>query len=773
MYMDPIHSNALELGLGWVCDEWEVLGTEKDEDGQLKKEEVELWRRDPVECVRELMGNPAFRDLLRYAPEKLFTDAEGAEWLYDEMWTGDWWWNMQGALPPGATIAPVILSSDKTQLSRFSGDKQAWPVYLSVGNIPKATRRQPSKHGMILVGNLPVTKLKCFPKGKQRSLEGYQLFHECMCAILKPLIKAGEHGVEITCADRKMRRVHPILAAYIADHPEQCLVSGCQENFCLKCTVHSSHLREAVHCTLKDPLSVWEIIEEKVHGEKPPEFRELGLRLIDPFWRDLLHCDIFSCFTPDLLHQLHKGVFKDHTVSWTTECLEGGADELDQRFKASVAMPAHHALRHFKCGISLVTQWTGTEYKHMEKVFIGAITGTCPLPVMCAVRAVLDFIFYAHFEAHCDRSITLMDTTWATFHENKHIFTELGVRDDYNIPKIHSAQHYALSIRNLGTTDGYNTESSERLHIDYAKRGYAASNKHTSIKQMTTWLNRQEAVARFQTYLNWAEPLHTSTCSQSISPEDDVEMDKDGDMVMGDVSSDINDHGEHDNFPPYVVSKDYLRKASRSRTLPPAAQTLHPGSRFAVYKRYSVFLPALCQVSPIPIKDTIRAVPSQPARPLHPATAAHFDTVLARNDLENYDENDPLHGLCVARVRAIFRIPNAYGLHFKHPVAYVEWFTPFRQPDPKTGMFKVSHLTRNHRHRALVILLTQIIRSCHLLPIWGKHADPTWTLKNVLDRCTAFTTTSTRECSVELSSSTHVSGDYRALVEYVWGLSRF
>jgi hypothetical protein len=28
-----------------------------------------------------------------------------------------------------ATIAPIIISTDKTHLSNFSGDKAAWPIY--------------------------------------------------------------------------------------------------------------------------------------------------------------------------------------------------------------------------------------------------------------------------------------------------------------------------------------------------------------------------------------------------------------------------------------------------------------------------------------------------------------------------------------------------------------------------------------------------------------------------------------------------------------------
>jgi hypothetical protein len=81
---------------GWTCDIVTSPGNRLNDEGDpVSSERLELWMRDPVECMKELMGNPIFRKYMEYAPQKHFLDEEGKNRVFDEMWTADWWWNTQ------------------------------------------------------------------------------------------------------------------------------------------------------------------------------------------------------------------------------------------------------------------------------------------------------------------------------------------------------------------------------------------------------------------------------------------------------------------------------------------------------------------------------------------------------------------------------------------------------------------------------------------------------------------------------------------------------
>jgi hypothetical protein len=158
-------------------------------------------------------------------------------------------------------------------------------------------------------------------------------------------------------------------------------------------------------------------------------------------------------------------------------------------------MPGYPGLRHFKNGISFVLQWTGREHKEMQRIFPGLLIGAVQPAALCTAVSVIDFIYYAQLQVHTSKTLKCLQKALEVFYENKKIFVTEGIREHFNIPKVHSMVHYLAAIQSRGSLDGYNTESPERLHIDYAKEAYRASNKKEYVRQMTVWLGRQEAVA--------------------------------------------------------------------------------------------------------------------------------------------------------------------------------------------------------------------------------------------------------------------------------------
>lgn len=504
-----------------------IPGDFYDQNGKPLTEVVDLWACNPVDRIADLLSNPSFRNHATYAPSRMYSSSDRSMRIYDEMWTGDWWWDthvnntylllsililtirsIQACLPEDATIAPVIIASDKTQLSNFSGVKTAYLVYLTIGNIAKDVRRKPSHHATVLLGYLPITALTHYSPAT-RSATQYALSHQCTERLLRPLKDAGTNGVKMVCPDNKRRKIFPILASYVADFPRQCLVACTLQSRCPTCIVQHFDREQPSPSTPRSQEATVEVLREACSN--PPSLDALdtvaieGLRLVSsPFWADLPHVDIFTCFTPDLLHQLHKGVFKDHLFKWCSKLLS--PQEIDRRH---MSLPLHPSLRHSARGITTIKQWSGNKYKQMEKYFIRVIVSAVPPQVLEASRAILDFIFLAQYPYLTSKNLDEMTNALSVFHTYKTIFISTGARTppNFNIPKFHSMLHFTNSIRSRGSPDNSNTELPERLHIDFAKNAFHATNRRNYVPQMITWLHRQEAVVRMNAYIDWIDPL--------------------------------------------------------------------------------------------------------------------------------------------------------------------------------------------------------------------------------------------------------------------------
>jgi hypothetical protein len=65
----------------WTCDIVTSPGNQLTNEGEpVAPERLELWRQDPVECMKKLMGNPIFKNSLEYALQKHFME----KWHHDE-----------------------------------------------------------------------------------------------------------------------------------------------------------------------------------------------------------------------------------------------------------------------------------------------------------------------------------------------------------------------------------------------------------------------------------------------------------------------------------------------------------------------------------------------------------------------------------------------------------------------------------------------------------------------------------------------------------------
>ncbi|KIK25343.1 hypothetical protein PISMIDRAFT_66540, partial [Pisolithus microcarpus 441] len=344
--------------------------------------------------------------------------------------------------------------------------------------------------------------------------------------------------------------------------------------------------------------------------------------------------------------------------------------------------------RRFKKGISSVSQWTGSEHKEMQRVFVGLLAGAVDDRILVVARSLLDFIYYAQLQRHTDTTLAAMDESLKTFHDHKDVLLELEVCEDFNVPKIHSLQHYVASIRALGSADGYNTEYPERLHIDYAKDGYRTSNKRDYVEQMALWLQRQEAMQYRSAYLAWRKPRAVGFEGGS-KPRYKVAKTPPHRQVS--VDSIESDYKATEFLP--ALEHFLVSRLGRKQVIRPMRS-----DRFDVYNYlYVTTCPSVISGHGRSFQK-IRASPKIASRGQKAETAARFDTVFVTD--EERPCTNALTSLCqgmqLAQVRVVFKLPEVFGT-FPHPLAYVEWFTTLQRRDPVSSLFIVTRSTRNRR----------------------------------------------------------------------------
>ncbi|KAJ7870322.1 hypothetical protein B0H14DRAFT_3083895 [Mycena olivaceomarginata] len=474
--------------------------------------------------------------------------------------------------------------------------------------------------------------------------------------------------------------------------------------------------------------------------------KEAGIKpVFHPFWEDLPYTNIFRSISPDILHQLYQGVVK-HLIAWLTACC--GEAEIDARCRR---LPLNHNIHLFMKGITNLSRVTGKEHDQISRFLLGIIIDI-RLPdnfsltrLMSAVRGILDFLYLAQYPMHTDQTLVLLDEALTRFHENKDVFVDLGVREAFNLPKLHACTHYVMYIRLFGTTDNYNTEYTERLHIDLAKEAYRSTNFKDELPQMTLWLERKEKILRHEKFIKWKldgcpAPPRIEHLHPGVVYERQLVMAR---------------HPTVKAVKLVELEAAYGAKIFRNALAQFIVRLSHPTLPFPQLEAAACTLHLPFNSVPFTTPDPyitgkhansiIDSVHVQPARKHGngPAVPGRFDTVLINTGGGQLIGKE---GYRVAQVRVVFSIPThthntlfSSGITPPKHLAYVEWFSPFTShPEPHHLLYKIRRSLKNGARLATIVPVDNIRRSVHLLPKFGPVAPQEWTSSNVLDLCSTF-----------------------------------
>ncbi|KAF9552778.1 hypothetical protein CPC08DRAFT_768043 [Agrocybe pediades] len=427
----------------------------------------ELCTRDSRTLLHNQLATTDFARDFSSRPYRQF-DSKGDR-VWSNLMSGDWAWNEADVIAEdnqthSAMLVPIIAGSDKTTVSVATGHQEYHPVYLSPGNISNVARRS---HGN---GVLPVAFL-LIPKTLSR----------------------------VPCLNGHYRRVIYSLGPYIADYPEQVWLACIVQNWCPKCDAHyktlddnfdSTHLRshERTDFIINafDPGIVWE-----KHGIRPD---------VVPFTHGFPRADIHTMLSPDLLHQLIKGTFKDHLVTWVNEYLymkhtKSRADEIIKDIDHRIsAVPPYAGLRRFSEGRDF-EQWTGDDSKALMKVYIAAIVGYVPAKMVKCLSTFMDLCYIFRRNVISNSALETAEDLLHWFLELREVFIEEGVRSSISLPRQHALIHYLSSIPLFGSPNGLCSSITESKHIKAVKEPWRRSNRFNALSQMLRAIVRLEKLA--------------------------------------------------------------------------------------------------------------------------------------------------------------------------------------------------------------------------------------------------------------------------------------
>ncbi|KAI6138815.1 hypothetical protein BKA82DRAFT_4332492 [Pisolithus tinctorius] len=341
--------------------------------GEVKWESFVVCNMAPwmLDIIHNVLAHADLIGQIDYIPYWEY-DSTNNQRCWEDFMSGAWVWNeadriiSEDPTTAGVTLIPIILST--------TGQTNYYPLYLSIRNVCNTVHHAHCS-AVVLIGFLAMPKKI------------------------------------ILCGNKYYWCVIDALAAYTAHYEEQVLLSCIIWNWCPKCLAHQESLDDDVlHCHHEHADAM---IEEFDFCKLWDTYGIVGN--IVPFTNDFPHADIYGMLSPDILHQIVKGGFKDHLVGWVKHYLihihgktqaERVLDEINQHNNSKGLM------------------------KLPSQVYIAAI------------EAFLEFCYLVHWNIITQQTLVEIDDALRCFHLYCKVFWNAGVVDTISLPWQHAMKHY-------------------------------------------------------------------------------------------------------------------------------------------------------------------------------------------------------------------------------------------------------------------------------------------------------------------------------------------
>ncbi|KAJ7880806.1 hypothetical protein B0H14DRAFT_3082687 [Mycena olivaceomarginata] len=688
----------------------------KIQSGHMLWQTYQIWMTQTYEvCTRDLravlhhqLETMSFKGDIDMVPYRQFNHAGKRVW--SNLMSGDWAWKQADILAEdpnnlGCSLVAVVAGSDKTTVCNLTG-----PARHAHGN------------GLLPIAFLAIPKTS----KKHRSKPAYQkfcrqMYHASLALIYQPLRPFMETPDIVRCPDGHFRRIIYSIGPYIADYPEQVWLAAVVQNWCPKCEAHPDDL-DADGARLRtqtktealvmcfDPGILWD---------------EYGICAdIVPFTNDFPRADIYELLSSDLLHQVIKGTFKDHIVSWVNKYLydkygEKQALEIIQDIDRRIsAVPEFPGLRRFPDGRDF-SQWTGDDSKALMKIYLAAVAGYLPSDMIKCLSAFMEFCYLVRRNAISAPDLTKIQDALDRFHKYRQIFITCGVQVAISLPQQHSLKHYIRFICLFGSPNGLCSSITESKHIKAVKEPWRRSSRFNALSQMLQTLVRLDKLAALKVVLTlWGMMTRTfSSYTRQVLAGEQPQVD------AAEAVAALDDDEDDDGL---VHGPKSLSDIQLAPTPSLAAHIQQPQLPALLRRFLQVELHGTPDDNTPP--TPIEACPVFAGRIIdHHSAIARF---YAPSDLGGaggmYLLVDAgaavMRGLVIGRVLLFFSFTFAER---SFECALVNWLVPVGDaPDPDTGMWVVELKHCRRVPMLAIIPVDSIARGAHLIGVYRTAALP-------------------------------------------------